>query len=155
MKEYTQEITGVIMDNKRYGEYVKMREKRSPCLKNCFNAFITGGIICLSGELISFGYEKLGAKAENAPLYVLLTLILISGIFTGMGFYDKIAKFGGGGALVPITGFANAMAASATESRTEGLVNGTAVNLYKIAGPVIVFGTSASVLYGVIYYFFG
>lgn len=143
------------MTNKQYGEYVKSREKRSPVVKNCFRAFITGGTICLAGELIAFGYENLGASSEEAPVYALLTLIFLSGLFTGIGFYDKIAKFGGGGALVPITGFANAMAASATESRTEGLINGTAVNLYKIAGPVIVFGTSASVVYGVLYYFFG
>ena len=143
------------MDNKRYGEYVKNREKRSPCLKNCLHAFITGGAICLVGELLAFGYEQAGASADDAKLYVLLTLIFLSGICTGFGFYDKIGKFGGGGALLPITGFANAMAASAIESRAEGLVNGTAVNLFRIAGPVIVFGTSASVIYGVLYYFFG
>ena len=77
------------MDNKQYGEYVKSREKRSPIVKNCFNAFITGGTICLAGELLAFGYESAGASAEDAPLYVLLTLILLSGVFTGIGFYDK------------------------------------------------------------------
>ena len=142
------------MNNKEYNEYVEKRSHRSPCFLNCVKAFFTGGLICLAGEALSALYAYFGASGEDASLYASLTLVLLAGLLTGIGLYDRISKFGGGGALVPITGFANAMAAPAIDNRNEGLITGVAAKLYSIAGPVIVYGTAASVLYGIIYFIF-
>lgn len=142
------------MDNKQYGKYVEARSERSPCILNCVKAFFVGGLICLIGELLATLYSYWGADSEHALLYASLTLILITGLLTGIGVFDKVAKFGGGGALVPISGFANAMASPAIDSKTEGYVTGVAAKIFTIAGPVVVYGTAASVLYGIIYYIF-
>ena len=143
------------MNNKEYNNYISTRAKKSPCVKNCFKAFSTGGIICLCGEVLSNVYTSLGADKKTSLLLASLSLIFISGLLTGIGIFDKIAKFGGGGALVPITGFANSMAATAIESRSEGYITGVASKMFTIAGPVIVYGTLASVIYGIFYYIFG
>ena len=139
------------MNNKEYGRYVESRSEKSPCIVNCVKAFITGGLICLIGELLATLYAYLGASAEDSLLFASLTLIFLTGLLTGIGIFDKIAKFGGGGALVPITGFANAMTAPPVDSKPEGLVN-VAAKMFTIAGPVVVYGTAASVIYGIIYY---
>ena len=140
------------MNNKQYNEYIEKRAERSPCITNCIKAFFVGGLICLLGEGFSEFYVYLGAEKENALIYASLTLIFIAGLFTGIGVFDKIAKFGGGGALVPITGFSNSVASPAIESKSEGYTTGVASKMFTIAGPVIVFGIFSSIIYGIIYY---
>ncbi len=142
------------MTNKQYNKYVEKRAERSPCLLNCIKAFITGGIICLIGEFAKNAYIHFGANEENALIFASLTIILLSGLLTGIGVFDKIAKFGGGGALVPISGFANSVASPAIEAKTEGYITGVAAKMFTIAGPVIVYGTVASIIYGFIYFIF-
>ncbi len=141
------------MTNKQYSEYVEKRAERSPCFTNCLKAFFTGGLICLIGEILSQVYISFGIESEMALLLVSLSLIFTTGLLTGIGCFDKIAKFGGAGALVPITGFANAISSAAIESKTEGYVTGVASKMFTIAGPVIVYGISSSIIYGIIYYF--
>lgn len=140
------------MTNKQFNEYIERRSERSPCFKNCIKAFLTGGLICMLGQFFVNLYNNLGATKENSLIYASLTIILISGLLTGIGIFDKIAKFGGGGALVPISGFANAVASPAIESKSEGYITGVASKMFTIAGPVIVYGTLASIIYGAIYY---
>lgn len=140
------------MTNKEYNNYIEKRAERSNCLLDCIKAFFVGGIICLIGELLSELFIYSGATKERALVLASLSLILLSGILTSIGFFDKIAKFGGGGALVPITGFANSVAAPAIEAKSEGYITGVASKMFTIAGPVIVYGTATSIIYGVIYY---
>ena len=140
------------MKDRDYVEYTERRSQKSPCFLNCIKAFAVGGTICLIGEALSELYVFIGAQKSDALLYSSLSLIFITGLLTGIGVFDKIAKFGGGGALVPISGFANAMAAPAIDSKTEGYVTGVAAKIFTIAGPVVVYGTAASVVYGIIYY---
>ena len=140
------------MTNKQYNEYIENRAERSPCLFNCIKAFLVGGIICCLAEALSEFYIYLGAEKDRSLLFASLTLILLSGLFSGIGFFDKIAKFAGAGTLVPITGFANAVASAAIEAKTEGFVTGVGAKMFTIAGPVIVYGTSASIIYGFIYW---
>lgn len=142
------------MTNKQYNAYVEIRSERSPCLLNCIKAFFTGGIICLLAEIFANLYTFLGAEKEQSLIYASLTLILLSGLLTGIGVFDKIARFGGGGALVPITGFANSVASPSIEAKSEGYVTGVASKMFTIAGPVIVYGTAASIIYGLLYYIF-
>ena len=140
------------MNNKQYNKYVEKRAERSPCLKNCIKAFLVGGAICLLGEVFSELFVNLGIDKENSLMYASLSLIFIAGLLTGIGIFDKIAKFGGGGALVPITGFSNSVASPAIEAKSEGYTTGVASKMFTIAGPVIVFGTFASIIYGIIYF---
>ena len=142
------------MTNKQYNAYVEKRSERSPCLLNCIKAFVTGGIIGLLAEIFANLYTFRGAEKEQALIYASLTLILLSGLLTGIGVFDKIARFGGGGALVPITGFANSVASPSIEAKSEGYVTGVASKMFTIAGPVIVYGTAASIIYGLLYYIF-
>lgn len=143
------------MNNKQYNEYIEKRAKRSPCLANAAKAFLVGGTICLLGEALSEAYVYAGAEKESALLYASLSLIFLSVLCTGVGIFDKIAKFGGGGALVPITGFANAVASPSIEAKPEGFITGVAAKMFTIAGPVIVYGVSSSVVYGLIYWICG
>ncbi len=140
------------MNNKEYNKYIEKRAERSPCLLNSIKAFLVGGIICCLGEAFSQLYISLGSDKETSLLIASLTLILLAGLLTGIGIFDKIAKFGGGGALVPITGFSNSVTAPAIEAKSEGYVTGVASKMFTIAGPVIVYGTFASIIYGIIYY---
>lgn len=136
-------------------EYAKMVKKASPPSKiftNCLKAFLVGGIICVIGELLSKLYGELGLGLNQVAMLVPVTLIFLSILLTALGVYDIIARQAGAGTLVPITGFANAVASPAIEFKTEGFVMGVGANMFKIAGPVIVFGTVASVIYGVIYW---
>ena len=136
-------------------EYKKMGEKAIPktkSLRNLAGAFLIGGTICLFGQFIINFYKNSGMSTPAAAALCSITLIGISAVLTGFGVYDKIAKFGGGGTLVPITGFANAVVSPAMEYKSEGFVLGLGVKIFTIAGPVIVYGTLASVVYGFIYW---
>ena len=138
------------MTNKEYGEYVNGKSKPSPILKNLIWAFVIGGLICTVGQGLLNLYKKAGLTAEDAGSAVSMTLIFAAALLTGLGLFDKLAKRAGAGTLVPITGFANAMVSPALEFKSEGLITGTAAKLFVVAGPVLVFGISASVLYGLI-----
>lgn len=142
----------MIMDNESYKKYATDRAKRSVSALNCLKAFVVGGLICCLGQALNDLYTQLGADEKTAGTLVSVSLIFLGGLLTGIGVFDKIGKFAGAGTLVPITGFANAIAAPAIENKTEGFINGVCTKMFVIAGPVIVFGTLASAVYGVIYY---
>lgn len=138
------------LTNQDYGKLVSERAKPSPMGKNMVWAFLVGGGICTAGQgLMEFCLGR-GMEREQAGAVVSITLIFIAAVLTGLGIFDKIAKRAGAGTLVPITGFANAMVSPALEFKSEGLVTGTAAKLFTVAGPVLVFGIGASVLYGLI-----
>ena len=138
------------MSNQEYQQYVAAMAKPSPMGKNLVWAFLVGGLICTGGEALRKLYLSLGLEEEVASGGVSVTLIFLAALFTGLGLFDKLAKHAGAGTLVPITGFANAVAAPALEFRSEGFITGTCVKMFTIAGPVIVYGVTASVIYGVI-----
>ena len=140
------------MTEKEYGKLVKNMQPRSPLGKDCLKAFLIGGLICAIGQLCLNGYTALGLDKDGASTATCITLISLSALLTGLSLYDDIAKHAGAGTLVPITGFANAIAAPAVEFKTEGFVLGVGAKMFTIAGPVIVYGTVASVIYGIIYW---
>ena len=140
------------MTNKAYDKLVRDLSPKSPILKDCLNAFWIGGLICAVGQLLLNGYLALGLSKEEAGTAMSMTLVAISAFLTGLSLYDDIAKHAGAGTLVPITGFANAVAAPAVEFKTEGFILGVGAKMFTIAGPVIVYGVSASVVYGLIYW---
>ena len=141
------------LSNEEYNEYVEQITPKYNVFKNCFNAFWVGGAICVLGEVIfQFFRNRLGVSETDAASYESLILVLISVILTGLNAYGHIARFAGAGALVPITGFANSVAAPAIEYQKEGQVFGIGVKIFTIAGPVILYGCAASVVYGIIYY---
>lgn len=141
-------------DASEYKKYSDKKAPRSPVLKNCIKAFLIGGAICTLGELLSHIYRGLGLGKEESGTLISVTLIFLSMLFTGLGLYPKLAKHAGAGTLVPITGFANAVASSSVEARSEGLITGVGAKLFTIAGPVIVYGICASAVAGIISYFF-
>lgn len=139
------------------GEYGKMAKKASPPSKKIKNgafAFFIGGFVCALGEAFGMIYQKIGMGEEDIRTMIPVTLIVISAVLTALGVFDKIAYYAGAGTIVPITGFANSVVSPAMEFHTEGFVLGTAANMFRIAGPVLVFGTIASVIYGIVYYIF-
>jgi len=140
------------MTEKEYGKIVKELSPNSPIGKDCLNAFWIGGLICVLGQLAMNGYMSLGLEKKDASTATSMSLIALSAVLTGLSLYDNIAKYAGAGTLVPITGFANAIVSPAIEFKTEGFILGLAAKMFTIAGPVIVYGVSASVLYGVIYW---
>ena len=140
------------MTEKEYARLDKELSPKSPILKDCFNAFWIGGLICVIGQLLMNGYEALKLDKQDAATAVSMTLVALSALLTGLSLYDDIAKRAGAGTLVPITGFANAIAAPAVEFKTEGFVLGVGAKMFTIAGPVIVYGLGASVVYGLIYW---
>ena len=140
------------MTEKEYGKLVDEISPNSPMGKDCLNAFVVGGIICTIGQFFMNYYTKLGLGKDDAGTAASMTLVVISAILTGLSLYDNIAKHAGAGTLVPITGFANAIAAPAVEFKTEGFILGVGAKMFTIAGPVIVYGLSASVVYGFIYW---
>ena len=140
------------MTEKEYGKLVQSLAPKSPMWKDCLWAFLVGGLICTIGQMIMNGYLKLGLDEETAGTAMSMTLVAISALLTGFSVYDDIAKHAGAGTLVPITGFANAIAAPAIEFKTEGFILGVGAKMFTIAGPVIVYGVSASVVYGLIYW---
>lgn len=134
-------------------EYKKMGEAAVPktkCVRNLAGAFFIGGAICAFGQAVLNFYLGIGLSTPEASAACSITLIATSAVLTGFGVYDKIAKFGGGGTLVPITGFANAVVSPAMEFKSEGFVLGLGVKIFTIAGPVIVYGVLASVAYGLV-----
>ena len=132
-----------------YQQYVKQRAQKSPLVKDVFLAFVIGGLICVLGQLIQNGWAAAGLNQEDAGTATSCSLVLLSALLTGLNLYNKIARFGGAGTLGPITGFANAVVSPAIDFKSEGFVTGMAAKMFLVAGPVIVFGTLASVLYGV------
>ena len=139
-------------------EYAKMAEEASPKSKSYITvpkAFLIGGAICTIGQAFFDLWSRFGMDQEEASLLVSVSLILLSALSTGIGFYDDIAKHAGAGTLVPITGFANAVVSPALEFKAEGMILGLGAKLFVISGPVIVYGVAASVVYGFIYYFLG
>ena len=140
------------MTEKEYAELVKKLSPKSPILKDCAGAFVIGGLICALGQVFMNIYEALGLNKTDTGTATCISLILLSALLTGLSLYDNIAKFAGAGTLVPITGFANAITAPAVEFKTEGFVLGVGAKMFTIAGPVIVYGVSASVVYGLIYW---
>lgn len=139
------------MTNAEYNEYIKDMAPKSPLAADLAKAFLVGGLICCLGEGLSMLYgDWAGLGEEDAATAVSMTLVFLSALLTGLGVYDKLARFAGAGTLVPITGFANAVVSPALEFKTEGFILGTAVKMFTIAGPVITFGLSASVVYGLI-----
>ena len=143
------------MTDGEYGKYVAEHAPRSKSGRNMLRAFVSGGAICALGQLLLIGYARLGLTREDAATAVSVTLILLGAALTALGVYDDLARFAGAGTLVPITGFANSVAAPALEFRTEGYITGTAAKMFVIAGPVLVFGSSASVLVGLIEWLLG
>ena len=140
------------MTEREYGKLVDSMAPKSPMRKDCINAFWIGGLICAIGQLIMNGFVALGLDKTDAGTATSMTLVALSALLTGLSLYDDIAKHAGAGTLVPITGFANSIAAPAVEFKTEGFVLGVGAKMFTIAGPVIVYGVSASVIYGIIYW---
>ena len=141
------------MDKKTYARYVEARAPRSPILKNCLHAFLVGGGICLFAEGIIQLFTRVGGMPrDTASAWSSIIPVFLGVALTAIGIFDKIAKFAGGGTLVPITGFANAVASPAIDSRSEGFVLGVGAKIFTVAGPVLLYGTAAGTLYGVIYW---
>ncbi len=143
------------MTKQKYSKIASERSKRSDTLVNVLKAFFVGGIICVLGKSFVILYNSyFNIELTTAKTLSTVTLIFLAGLLTGLGIFDKIAKHAGAGTLVPITGFSNSVSAPAIESKSEGFINGVGAKMFVIAGPVIVYGLTASVVYGLIYYFF-
>lgn len=140
------------MTEKQYQKMVADMSPKSPIFKNCLKAFLVGGLICAIGQGILNLYTFLGLDKENSATATSMTLVALSALFTGLSLYDNLAKHAGAGTLVPITGFSNAVSSAAIEFKTEGFVLGVGAKMFTIAGPVIVYGVSASVVYGLVYW---
>ena len=138
------------MTPQEYKAYVASKAKKSPILRDTALAFCIGGAICVLGQLIQNGWAAAGLDKEAAGTATSCSLVFLSALLTGLNLYNKLARFGGAGTLVPITGFANAVVSPAIDFKSEGLITGMAAKMFLVAGPVIVFGTAASVVYGVI-----
>ena len=143
------------MTNDEYKDYTDSHSPRSKSGRNMLRAFLVGGAICLLGQALIDIFMALGIDKETACSGGSISLVFLGALLTGLGFYDDMAKFAGAGTLVPITGFANSVVAPALEFKTEGFVLGTAAKMFIISGPVIVYGISASVVYGLLYVLFG
>lgn len=139
------------IDKKTYKKYARAHAPKSPCIKNCVNAFLIGGTICTLGQALMQVYTDLcKLEKEDASALVSVTLIFIAVVLTAVGVFDKIAKFAGAGTLVPITGFANAVVSPAIDAHSEGLILGVGAKIFTVAGPVLLYGTLAGAVYGVI-----
>lgn len=150
MNDFTN-VTGVTKE--QYEQMYKEASKGSKWYKNVPKAFVVGGLICLFGQLLFTMYKGFGLSEDTCALAVPVTLIFLSALLTGLGWYEKLAKHAGAGTLVPITGFANSVASPALEFKTEGMVMGLGAKIFIICGPVILYGTLASIIYGLIYFF--
>lgn len=138
------------MTKKEYSQYVERKSPKSPLLTNMLKAFVSGGLICCIGEAILNGYSSILPK-DSAGTATSITLVFAGALLTGLKIYDNMARFSGAGTLVPITGFANSVAAPALEFKSEGIIMGMSAKMFVIAGPVLVFGISSSVIYGILY----
>ena len=140
------------ISNKQYDEMVKKASPNSPIVLDCIKAFLIGGAICCFGQLLFYIFRKSGMSLDESRSLVSIALIIITAILTGIGVFDKIAKHAGAGTIVPITGFANSVVSAAMEFKSEGFIMGTGASIFKVAGPVILYGTTAASLYGLIYF---
>lgn len=144
-------------DNERnkqeYQQLVKQKEPKSNLLINCIKAFIVGGLICDLGQLFSDILKSIGLPKDDVSAFVSIIMVFLGALFTGLGIYDNIGKFGGAGSIVPITGFANSIVSPAMEFKREGYVLGVGAKMFVIAGPVLVYGITSSVIVGLIYFF--
>ena len=138
------------MSPQEYQAYIKQKSPRSPIVKDTALAFLIGGAICVLGQLILDGYRFLGLDKADAGTATSVTLIFLAALTMGLNLYNSLARFAGAGTLVPITGFANSVVSPAIDFKAEGIITGMAAKMFVIAGPVIVFGTLASVVYGVV-----
>ena len=143
------------MTEKEYSDLIQRLSPKSTMGKDLLWAFLVGGVICTIGQALMEFYGSVGLDETMAGTAVSMTLVALAALLTGFSVYDDIAKFAGAGTLVPITGFANSIAAPAVEFKTEGFVLGVGAKMFTIAGPVIVYGVSASVVYGLIYWIYG
>lgn len=139
-------------DKQNYKRYADGRAKKSPLIKDCAIAFVSGGLICTLAEGLKNIYGSFGMSKTDSGTLVSCTLIFLTALLTGIGVFDKIAKYTGAGTLVPITGFANAVSSSAVDAKTEGFILGVGAKIFTIAGPVILYGISAGTIYGIIYW---
>ena len=139
-------------DPQVYGKYIKSHAKKTKTLLCCIKAFVSGGLICCTGELFFDVYLMFGMDEKTCAVLSTVTIILITAILTGIGVFDRIAKHAGAGTLVPVTGFANSMISQSIDAKSEGFIAGVGAKVFTVAGPVILYGTAASVLYGIIYY---
>ena len=141
------------MTKETYKKYADARAPKSPLLRDCTRAFLVGGLICCIGQALTDIYTKLcGMEKQDAGTLTAATLVLAAAILTGLGVFDRIAKFAGAGTLVPITGFANAVVSPAIDAKSEGLILGVGAKVFSVAGPVLLYGTLAGTAYGVIYW---
>ena len=152
MKSLMLRAGGIDMTEKQYGKLVDELSPKSPMGWDCVAAFVVGGAICTLGQVLINLYMQFGMEKQDASTAASMSLVVLSSLFTGLSLYDNLAKYAGAGTLVPITGFANSIAAPAVEFKTEGFILGVGAKMFTIAGPVIVYGVSASVVYGLIYW---
>ena len=138
--------------NEEYKKRIKRHSPPSPVLGDTARAFLVGGLICLFGQLLFFLFSYLGIDERDSYTLVTVSLILLAALLTGLGVFDRIAKFAGAGTLVPVTGFANAVVSPAIDTKCEGPVIGVGAKIFTVAGPVILFGILSGALYGVIYF---
>lgn len=143
----------ITMNRNEYISYTENRAKKSNCVINCIKAFLIGGLICAIGQLFKDLYILWGIEEETAGTLESVSLIFLASLFTAIGWFDKIAKHAGAGTLVPITGFSNSVTSPAIDAKSEGFVTGVASQMFVISGPVIVYGTVASIIYGIVYFF--
>ena len=143
-----------ISTNKEYQEYVNQKSPNSPIFKNCFNSFWVGGLICAIGQIIMEICKYRGLDTEMSATIVSISLIFLSAFLTALNIFNKIGKFAGAGSLVPITGFANSIVSPAMEYKSEGYVMGVGAKMFTVAGPVLVYGISTSILVGICYLIF-
>ncbi len=143
-----------INTNKEYQEYVNQKSPNSPIFRNCFNSFWVGGLICAIGQIIMEICKYRGLDIEMSATIVSISLIFLSAFLTALNIFNKIGKFAGAGSLVPITGFANSIVSPAMEYKSEGYVMGVGAKMFTVAGPVLVYGISTSILVGICYLIF-
>lgn len=141
-----------MVNKQKYSKMVAKQTKKSPIVKDCIKAFLIGGAICTFGQVLTNIYMSLDMEKKDAQTLTSVTLVFLGVLLTALHLYEKIAKHGGAGTLIPITGFANSVSSPAIEFKSEGFILGVGAKMFTIAGPVIVYGTVASVIYGVIYY---
>ncbi len=146
--------TNLNITNSEYDELISKKAKKSPIVKNIIIAFIVGGLICCLGQFISNQLVNMGVEKEQAATFTSITLIFIGAFLTAVNLYSRIGKVAGAGSTIPITGFSNSVVAPAIEFKSEGYVLGIGANMFKVAGPVLVYGITTSVILGFVYYVF-
>ena len=142
-------------NNEYYKNLIKKHSGSSPILKNSVSAFFVGGLICFMGQWLYFLYNYLGINEKDSYTLVTVTFIVLASIATSFGFFDRIARYGGAGTLLPVTGFSNSVTSSAIDTRSEGLILGVGKGIFTVAGPVILYSTLAGTVYGIVYYLLG